>query len=261
MQAISVHNRDELDQLLAFALNASQEAGKITLEHFQQGSEVDYKSDESPVTIADRAAEFHLRKLIRSQFPSHGIFGEEHGQEGNQSERWVIDPIDGTKSFVCGVPLYAVLLSFEQDGIPMVGVSHFPALQETVYASKGHGAYWNDHVCRVSSRSNLHRATLCTGSHKSLANYGRLEGLVHLSQQVQATRTWCDAYGHCLVATGRVEAMIDPVVAHYDLSAVSLIVTEAGGMFTDFQGQPGISQEAISSNGILHEKILEAFIS
>lgn len=245
--------------MLAFALNAATEAGKLTLGYFQQGVAVDHKSDESPVTIADREAEALLRRLIAQKYPSHGLYGEEQGQEGNQSERWVIDPIDGTKSFVCGVPLYAVLLSYEREGEPLIGISHFPALNETVYAVRSAGAYWNDRPCRVSKTAELKRSTLCTGSHKSLAIHGRLEGLVSLSHQVQATRTWCDAYGHCLVATGRVEAMIDPVVAYYDLSAVSLIVAEAGGMFTDFDGNSGIHHEAISSNGVLHPTVLEAF--
>ncbi len=248
-----------VDEILAFALRAVDTAGQITLNYFQRGAVVDYKADESPVTIADREAELSIRNSIRHQFPDHGILGEEHGTEGDQSRRWVIDPIDGTKSFVCGVPLYSVLLSYEEDGVPVVGVSHFPALGETVYAVKNGGAFWNGTQCHVSTKTDLKTATISTGSHKSLDTYGRLAGIISLAHRCQATRTWSDAYGHCLVATGRIEAMVDPVVSYHDLSAVSLIVKEAGGKFTNFSGEPGIFKEAISSNGLLHDEIVGAF--
>lgn len=247
--------QDRLD----FALRVAEEAGAVTLRHFQTQLEVQVKQDDSPVTRADREAEELLRTRIAESFPDDGILGEEQGEQGRQDRRWVIDPIDGTKSFICGVPLYAVLLSYEVDGEPVVGVSHFPALRETCWAHAGGGAWWDGRPCQVSNLDELRWATLATGSHKSLDQYGRLNGLVRLSHQCRATRGWSDAYGHCLVATGRIEAMIDPVVAHYDLSAVSLIVREAGGRFTDFSGNEGIHREAISSNGKLHEQILEAF--
>lgn len=248
-----------MDELLAFALNAAKEAGDMTLRYFREDIRVDHKSDDSPVTVADRAAERYLRETISRQFPDHGFVGEEEGTDGNQSERWVIDPIDGTKSFICGVPLYSVLLSYERDGSPVVGVSHFPALGETLWAVRGSGTRINGRECRVSTVNELSRATLCVGSHKSMAEAGRMEGFMKLSYRAMATRTWCDAYGHCLVASGRVEAMCDPKVAYHDLSAVSLIVQEAGGMFTNFAGEPGIFDNALSSNRFLQTQILEAF--
>ena len=248
-----------MNELLTFALNAADEAGQITLKYFRQDVTVELKSDDSPVTIADREAERYLRETIAKKFPNHGILGEEEGTTGDQSERWVIDPIDGTKSFICGVPLYGVLLSYERDGEPMVGVSHFPALGETVWAKKGGGASLNGKPCRVSPVGELSRATLCVGSHTSLEDTGKMDGFMKLARQTRAARTWGDAYGHCLVATGRTEAMIDPRVSYHDLSAVSLIVKEAGGRFTNFKGEEGIYHEAISCNAALFNQVVGVF--
>lgn len=256
---VVIHNEAKVDDLLAFALNIAKEAGDITMRYFRQGVPVDHKDDDSPVTIADCAAERHLRLSIEQKFSNHGLLGEEEGAVGDQSERWVIDPIDGTKSFICGVPLYGVLLSYERDGVPVIGVCHFPAIGDTVWAVAKGGAFINGVQCRVSTISNLSRSTLCVGSHKTLADTGRLDGVMKLAHQAMTTRTWGDAYGHCLVATGRAEAMLDPKVSYHDLSAVSLIVSEAGGRFTDFDGQPGISDNAISCNVTLQQKILGAF--
>ncbi|MBL8061163.1 MAG: inositol monophosphatase family protein [Chthonomonas sp.] len=248
-----------MSDLLTFALNAAEEAGKITLKYFRQELSIDLKSDDSPVTIADREAERYLREAISAKFPGHGFLGEEEGTTGDQSERWVIDPIDGTKSFICGVPLYGVLLSYERDGVPVVGISHFPALGETVWATKGGGAFLNGKPIQVSPVGELSHATLCSGSPTSMEDAGRMEGFMKLARQARGARTWGDAYGHCLVATGRTEAMIDPKVAYHDLSSVSLIVTEAGGRFTNFKGEEGIFHEAISCNTALFDQVVGAF--
>lgn len=248
-----------MNELLTFALNSAEEAGKITLKYFRQDFTIDLKSDDSPVTTADREAERFLRETIARKFPTHGFLGEEEGTTGDQGERWVIDPIDGTKSFICGVPLYGVLLSYERDGEPIVGVSHFPAIGETVWATKGGGAFLNGKTAQVSPVGELSRATICVGSHISLEDAGKMDGFMKLARQARASRTWGDAYGHCLVATGRTEAMIDPKVSYHDLSAVSLIVQEAGGRFTNFQGEVGIYHEAISCNSALFDQVVGAF--
>ncbi|HVL39390.1 MAG TPA: inositol monophosphatase family protein [Fimbriimonadaceae bacterium] len=244
---------------LAFALDAAYRAGRRTLAYFYAGAEVLEKEDETPVTAADKEAEAYLRSRIREQYPSEAILGEEEGATGSGASRWVIDPIDGTKSFVAGVPLYATLLSFEVDGEPEIGICYLPALDEMIFAEKGGGAYWNGRPCRVSSTSHLKGSIICCGGHRSMARYGRMNGFLKLAESAMATRTWSDAYGHALVATGRADLMIDPIVHHWDLSAVSLIVREAGGTFTQFDGNPSIGAEAVSSNGLLHTAALEAF--
>lgn len=240
-------------------MNAAYIAGRGTLKHFDAGIAVDLKSDQSPVTVADREAEALLRSMIRASYPTHGILGEEEGTEGSQNERWVIDPIDGTKSFITGVPLYATLLSFELDGEPQFGVAYFPALDTMVCAAKGEGTYINGRRCRVRQNDDIGAAIICTGSFDSLRKRGLHEGVAKLSEQAMFSRTWGDAYGHCLVATGRADMMLDPVVARYDVSSIKVIVEEAGGSFTSFSGETGIFSEAVSTTPALRDQVLAAF--
>lgn len=244
---------------LAFAVEAAYRAGRATLAHFQTGVEVERKADHSPVTIADREAEQLIRTSIEARFPGEEILGEEEGGAFRAGDRWVIDPIDGTKSFICGVPLYATLLSYETAGEPSIAVCYFPALDEMLYAERGRGATWNGRRCQVSSQPSLSAAAVSCGGHLSMIRHGRWSGFERIAQQTLLTRTWSDAYGHALVATGRIDAMVDPVVNPWDISAVSLIVREAGGMFTDFDGKGALAREAISSNGLVHPELLEAF--
>jgi histidinol phosphatase-like enzyme (inositol monophosphatase family) len=220
---------------------------------------VDLKEDASPVTVADRNAERLIRLAIATEFPEDAILGEEEGESGAGSNRWVVDPIDGTKSFISGVPLYATLIAYELEGEPVVGVCYFPGINELVYAERGAGAFWNGRPCRVSARESLDGSVVATGSTGSMAKRGRLTGFQEVEGKALACRTWGDAYGHALVATGRVEAMIDPLVSHWDISAMSVIVREAGGTFTDFKGRHTLADEAISSNGLVHHELLEAF--
>jgi histidinol phosphatase-like enzyme (inositol monophosphatase family) len=247
---------------LEFALEAAHRAGRLTLSYFQTGTAVERKADGTPVTEADRGAERLIREMIAARFPGEAILGEEEGASGNlggQRTGWILDPIDGTKSFVCGVPLYATLVSFEEGGEPVLGVCAFPALGETVYAERGAGAYWNGRRCAVSSVSRLEDAFISSGSQFSMQKSGREPGFQKLVASTRATRTWTDAYGHALVATGRIEAMVDPIVAPWDISAMRLIVREAGGRFTDFGGGEDPQSEAVASNGALHDRILEVF--
>lgn len=231
------------------------------MRHFQVGAKVDRKEDESPVTQADREAESMLRERIEAAFPGEAVWGEEFGGDEELLDRWVLDPIDGTKSFICGVPLFATLVSYEVQGLPILGVAYFPALNEFVYAEKGQGAFWNGKPCKVSNVSRLAEASLCCGSHATAFETGRLDGIVELSRKSALMRTWGDAYGHCLVATGRCDAMIDPRVAHWDISAVGLIVREAGGKATGFDGSEAFGDAWVSSNGTLHTEVLGAFAS
>lgn len=219
------------------------------------------KSDQTPVTAADQGAERLIRELIEHRYPGEYILGEEEGGATAQLDRWVIDPIDGTKSFISGVPLYATLLSYEVGGEAVVGVCYFPALDEMLYAEKGQGAFFNGRPARVSERDATVGSVICCGGHRSMVSAGRWKPFLKLVDRALATRTWSDAYGHALVASGRVDAMIDPVVAHWDVSAVSLIVREAGGKFTDFEGNDALAPEAISSNGKIHQELIDVFHS
>src|SRR4051794_1833872 len=161
---------------LEFALDLVHRAGRGTLAHFQTGTPVETKDDCSPVTIADREAEALIRKELSTKYPGEGILGEEEGESGAGSERrWVVDPIDGTKSFICGVPLFATLLSYEVYGYPTIGVCYFPAIEEMLYAELEHGAWLNGRPARVSARATIDGSVLCCGGHRLMADLGHME--------------------------------------------------------------------------------------
>lgn len=245
---------------LAFALETAWQAGRLSLAEFQRGRSYERKADATPVTDADRTVERFLRERISARYPDEAILGEEEGErEGSGPGRWVVDPIDGTKSFVAGVPLYAVLLAYEEGEVRRLGVCVFPALGEAVWAERGEGCYWNGRPARVSQCDRLEDAILCSAARRGFRRVGRAEAYDALEERVAIARTWCDAYGHVLVATGRADLMLDPVVAPWDVAALEVIVEEAGGRMTDFEGRPGPSRNAISSNGRLHDRVLEAF--
>jgi histidinol-phosphatase len=244
---------------LDFAIDAAWQAGQITLAHFQTGVAVEQKADESPVTIADRGAEQMLRRLIEDRFPDHAIVGEEYGETDRDSTyRWIIDPIDGTRSFIRGVPLYGVLIGLEIGGENVVGVVHFPGLGEMLAAARGHGCRWNGRPARVSDVSRLDQAlvtyTDCTG----FADYGRAEAWARLQAATHTQRGWGDCYGHYLVATGRAELMLDPILSAWDCAALVPILSEAGGTFTDWDGVATIySGHGFSTNGVLFDQVME----
>lgn len=242
------------DALLAFALDAAWRAGRLTLGYFQTGVAAERKADNSPVTVADREAEQTLRRMIADAWPTHGIIGEEYGRSPARGSdyTWILDPIDGTKSFVSGVPLYATLLALTVRDEPLIGVAHFPALDETVYAVRGGGCFWNGRRARVSAVSQMDQAVLlASGLHfepfpAKAAAWERLVAATYIQ------RTWGDAYGYALVATGRAELMVDPIMSLWDCGPLQVIMEEAGGTFTDWQGNATIyAGESIATNGAL----------
>ena len=202
-----------------------------------------------------------LRELIAARFPEHVVLGEEYGQDDRRSShRWVLDPIDGTQSFIRGVPLFGVLVGLEIEGVPRVGVCHFPALKETFAAASGLGCWWNGRRAHVSATARLADAAVGYSDSRMLAD--RLgAGLPVLYQSVRLLRGWGDCYGHCLVASGRIDAMLDPAMNPWDCCALVPILQEAGGAFTDWTGAARIDGgDAFSTNGTLHEE-LRALIS
>ena len=209
-----------LRDILDFAMDAAWQAGRITLRYFQTGVAVEQKADESPVTAADRDAETKLRELIATRFPDDGIVGEEHGDKaGTTGRRWIVDPIDGTKSFVHGVPLYGVMVGVEVDGDPAVGVVHFPALNEMICAATGLGCMWNGRAARVSEVSDMKDATVILTD--SVHLHGRDEAIARICSRAKLVRGWGDCYGYMLVATGRAEVMLDPVMSVWDCAALA----------------------------------------
>ncbi|MBN1317410.1 MAG: histidinol-phosphatase [Anaerolineales bacterium] len=244
--------------LLDFALDAAWQAGRITLGYFQREVAIEHKSDATPVTIADRQAEEEIRKMIEKYWPDHAIIGEEYGAQGEQEGlTWIIDPIDGTKSFVCGVPLYGTLLALVDGKTPLLGIAHFPALGETVYASRGEGCYWNGRPARVSRVDEMKRAVLLCSNLNLYEQFNKDGAWNRLRSATYIQRTWGDAYGYALVATGRAEIMLDPVMSLWDCGPLQIILEEAGGTFTDWQGNPTIfGGESIATNGLLFEDVM-----
>lgn len=251
---------DEIRELLAFATRLAVEAGDVTLKYFGGVVDHDAKGDGSPVTIADREAEELLRGRIEKRYPGHSILGEEFGESKEGARvRWILDPIDATRSFMRGVPLYGVLIGIEIGGESAVGVAHFPALRETVAAGRGLGCTWHGEPCRVSSVSRIEDAVICTTDVERILSRPEGAGWRTLQQRAAFSRTWGDCYGHALVATGRIEAQVDPVMASWDAGPFLTITTEAGGKFTTLDGRETVhGGSGVSSNGLLHEAVLGA---
>ncbi len=250
---------EQLKQLLDFAVDIAREAGAITSRHYQGSFIAERKADNSFVTNADREAEAYLRARITEAFPADSILGEEEAeQSGSSNRRWILDPIDGTYSFVHGVPLYGVLIGLELEDEPVLGVVSLPALGEFVYAARGLGCFWNGEPAHVSATGSLDQALLLATDFGVCEQYGFGPAAETLQRQVQARRTWGDAYGHVLVATGRADIMLDPVMKVWDCAPLLPILEEAGGTFTDWKGTRTIhGGNAISTNGLLFDRVME----
>lgn len=249
-----------LAEYLQFAEDTAREAGALTLEYFQtDAARPEFKADDTPVTVADRRAEELIRRRIAERFPDHEIVGEEFGASSGGSEyRWIIDPIDGTKSFTHGVPLYGVLIALEIRGRVEVGCAHFPALNEIVSAATGLGARWNGKPCQVSGETELNRAVCAHIDTAYFGKNGKGAPWERLQRSVYYNAGWCDAYGYLLVATGRAEIMLDPVMAVWDCGPFPVILSEAGGYFGDWSGREGCidAGEALATNAALRDVVV-----
>ncbi len=238
---------------LQFALEVAREASEFILPYYcNPDLAVERKGDSTPVTIADKGAERLIRDGLAKSFPDDAILGEEYpDKSGTTGFRWILDPIDGTKSFIHGVPLFGTLIGVEKDGVCVIGVVRFPALDEVVYAAKGSGAWWQfgnkpPRRAHVSNVTSMSEATFCTTNSTRWLAIKKREALESLLQSVHLARGWGDCFGHMLVATGRAELMIDPAMNPWDAAALLPIVQEAGGEFIDWNGNPTI----YSGNGL-----------
>ncbi len=250
-----------LRTLLDFATELAYDAGRLTLGYFGRDAEglgLEQKSDATPVTLADREAEALIRRRVAARYPEHAVVGEEFGSDDKDAtHRWIIDPIDGTKAFVRGVPLYAVLVGLEIEGRIEVGAAYFPALDELCAAATELGCTLNGRPVRVSQRATLAESTVGFTDIASFKKYGRAEAWGRLEAASYDRRGWSDAYGHMLVATGRMEAMCDPIMSPWDCGPFPVLLREAGGYFGDWSGNETIyASEALSKTRALLPEVL-----
>ncbi|WCO67120.1 hypothetical protein PO878_00075 [Iamia majanohamensis] len=242
--------------LVTEAVALTRMAGEATLRWFRDASlTVDSKGDGTPVTQADREAERLIRRELEARHPDDGVLGEEEPETpGTSGRRWILDPIDGTKAFTHGVPLYSNLLAVEDAHGIAVGVINIPALGETVWAGRGRGCWCNDEPARVSEGSDLATAYVSTSGLGPWSD----EAILAVQGSGASIRTWGDGYGYVLVATGRVDAMVDPRAELYDLAPMPVVLAEAGGRFSSLdgdEGDPGAGS-GLASNGHLHDALL-----
>lgn len=245
-----------LEEYLAFAMELTEEAGKKTLSYFRRSLDVDRKADQSPVTIADRETERFIRESLHERYPEHRIVGEEHGElNPDGSLTWIVDPIDGTKSFIRGVPLYTVLLALVEDDEPLLGVIHCPPQSETVAAAIGLGCTYNGVPCRVTATESLDHALILATDFADLSR--RLPTFTdRLMLAGGMTRTWADGYGYLMVATGRADAMMDPIMSVWDIAPLAPVITEAGGVFSDIHGNAhALGDSALAATPAIHRAI------
>lgn len=244
---------DERLLLLEAVTDVARAAGAVALRHFKSVLTVEQKADGSPVTVADRSAEQCARDWIRARFPDDGLLGEELGavRQGAR-RRWIIDPVDGTKSFVRGVPLWGTLVAVCEGDEVLAGAASFPALDELVCAAVERGAWWNGARCSVSTVSRLSDATVLTTDQRFARTPERVEGWRRLASRASIARDWGDCYGYCLVATGRAEVMLDGILADWDTAALFPVIREAGGVFTDCAGRhTPFGRSAVATNAAL----------
>jgi histidinol-phosphatase len=243
---------------LELARHMAAEAGREIMKHFRTDLVVETKRDDTPVTIADRGAEEIIRSIIERETPGWGVMGEEFGTTHPESpHRWIVDPVDGTKSFVCGVPLFGTLLALVENGTPVVGVIALHALGHTLWATRGGGAFVDGVKCCVSAVDRLEEAVVLDGCQTTLERLGYGEAWARLRQRAKLARGWGDCYGHFLVATGRAEVMVDAVAATWDVAPLGVILAEAGGRFSGVDGSASIEAgSGVSTNGRLHDLVL-----
>jgi myo-inositol-1(or 4)-monophosphatase len=252
----------DIAEALRIAERAALTGGQIALHHFQTGISFRWKKDGSPVTDADVAAEEAVRKVLEQATPGVPVLGEELGgknpNEPGRGERWIVDPIDGTRNFVRGIPLFATLIALEVDGACVVGAAHAPVLDEFIAAARGLGCFYNGRPARVSPVQDLSEALVVYGGFEGLMSPANRESFLSLAEQTERQRGFGDYYGHHLVATGRAEIMIETYINAWDVACWKVIVEEAGGRFTDLAGRDTIySGTALAANGHLHAEVLE----
>jgi histidinol phosphatase-like enzyme (inositol monophosphatase family) len=247
-----------MDDILDAAIAAARAAGEIALRYFRTNLTVETKADRTPVTRADRECEARVVELLGARFPDCGFLGEELGERPSRNNaRWIVDPIDGTKNFIRGIPFFATLIALEEEGEVTTGVIHAPAIDDLLYARKGQGAFANGRPVHVSAITDLGDAMLVHGGLKDLKVRPCWQPFLRLVDATARQRGFGDALGHSVVICGQAEVALEPEIKPWDVAATKILVTEAGGRFSDFAGSPSIyTGSAVISNGYVHDQVL-----
>lgn len=252
-----------ISDLLSVAIEAAKNAEEIILSYYNANTiKVELKPDETPVTRADKEAEKAIRETIKKAFPNHGFLGEEYGlEEGDSPYTWIIDPIDATKNYIRKIPIFGTQIALMHDDELILGVSNAPLLNELLYAEKGKGAFLNGEMIEVSNVSQHSEAMMCHGGLKWFVEKDYFDGLYNLINETARSRGFGDFYSYHLVASGRVDAVIEAAISIWDIAAITAIVREAGGTVTDIQGKEVTRDTAslVASNSLLHNTILSNF--
>lgn len=248
----------ELNELKKFCRSLADESGKIIRQYYRTDISIETKSDESPVTVADKKSEEKMREMILKEFPSHGIIGEEFGEYNTDADyKWVLDPIDGTKSFVCGVPLFGTLIALTKNNEPILGVINQPILNEYLIGDNS-SAELNGKKTVVRSCDNLSPAILLSSDHLTFGEFRTQAGFEKLIRKVKLYRMWGDCYGYYLVATGFADIMIDPIMSTWDLMALIPVIRGAGGSITDYKGNnPVTGNSIVATAGSIHDEVIK----
>ena len=251
-----------MQEFVDFSKELARASGEIIKRYFRSGVAVETKDDESPVTIADRQAEEVMREMIMKAYPEHGIIGEEFGTHNEDADyQWVLDPIDGTKSFVSGTFLFGTLIGLMKAGQPIVGAVHHPVTAHLLVGD-GKQAQLNDEAVRVSAKRDLREAVLCYTDFIDVGKYQNGIAFQQLMGKTRINRTWGDCHGYFLVATGYADVMLDPIMHLWDIVALVPVIEGAGGKITSWNGGPPLSGNGIiASNGPLHSQVLRVLIA
>lgn len=248
---------NELSEFKNFSKVLAKTSAKIIKKYFRTGISVESKSDNSPVTIADKKSEEIMRELIMKQFPEHGIFGEEFGETNKDAEyKWILDPIDGTKSFICGAYSFGTLIGLLKNSQPIIGVYNHPIFNDFLIGDN-YETQINEEKTLVKSCSELSKAVLLTTDHLNIEKYQNVEKFNTLVRKVKMYRNWGDCYGYYLLTTGYADVMIDPIMSPWDLLPLIPIIKGAGGVITDYQGNDPIKgKSAVASSPQIHSEVI-----
>lgn len=248
-----------LPELRAFVESLAADSASVILPYFQAHTAVENKGDGSPVTVADREAEAALREAIMIAYPDHGIIGEEYGTHLPEADyQWVIDPIDGTKNFVAGTPMFGTLIGLMHHHKPILGAINFPVLGHLLLGD-GQSTTLNGKAVHLRACHSLEEATLLCTDHWNVANYHSMPAYESLTRRARLYRTWGDCYGYYLLATGHADIMLDPIMNLWDTVALIPIIEGAGGILTDWYGDnPLKGQGVVASNAVLHDALIHA---